>query len=280
MRVTKERAAGALLLVAIAASSFLLVFTSSLLKSPAPQSNSQTGGGPPDDNATGSLRLAINVVGAAPQSPVPGLTGFPGVLGTPPGVISTSAPVLSNGPALPSVNFTIVGVGLAQPPIRLVMQQPGEAEVSARVGFYTISTRNEYYNLSASALVTANSVTEVDVNVTESVLPALFSVVPNPDGSTVVDSWQPLTVEVATPTHVPVRGSTVFLEYGGSSTLCSPKCPEADSGRVVSKVLQSDPRESGLWLVISPAQPVQLASLGNLALLSFEASYREGFLGS
>ena len=278
--MTRENVVGALLLVGLAASSVILVFTSSFVRSPSSRANQQPGGAPPADNATGLLRLVVNVVGLTPQSTLQVVAGYPGGLGTPPAVFAAPPTFLSNGSALLPVNFTIVGVGLSQPPIHLVMPQPGEAEVKAQAGFYTLSTRNEYYNLSASALVNARSVTEVDVNVTESTMPAAFSVVPDTDGSGVVPPWGPITVEVVGSSTTPSRGSTVFLEFGGSPSPCSPQCPEAASGKVLSRVVQSDPRETGLWLVVSPEKSLRTASLGNLALLTFEVSYKVESLGS
>jgi len=263
-----------MLLVAIAAASSLLVFAFSLVRSSALQPTLFSSRGAPNENATGHLRLVINVVGSQPAQTASGPLQTVVASTQSPG--SAVPPMVAAVSALPPVNFTVVGVGASNSLVRLVMPQPGEVDIPARVGFYAIATRNQYYNLTASAEVLANSVTEVEINVTEAVSPVIFSVVSNPDGSQVIASWEPLTVEVAGTPAAPARGSTVFLRYSGPESCPSPAC-QFPSGTLLSRVLLSDPRVKGLWLLISPEEPLRVHNLGSLQLLSYRASYTVGY---
>ena len=175
-------------------------------------------------------------------------------------------------PQLPPVNFTIQAQGSGYPTSSVVVSQPGRVEVARPAGLYLVSTKNSYYNFSAQLPVDVGSVTELGVNVSQSMLQPDFVQAYDPDSTGVMEPWQSVVVQTAVTTEAPRQGGTVFLEAApltsctiSNSTsgsvglqyyMCGPPGPTI----VRAVILQADSRADGLWLLLRPSQPLPLGT--------------------
>ncbi len=273
-----DKAAIALLLVAIVgvSSILLLDFSSSM-----PNQNARPPPTPPTpvNNPSGELDVAIDVLNSGTSVTFNTTPG--GLVPTP--INSTYAIAAGNfslippvpSPPLSPVSFTIIGVGLSQPPLHLSVPQPGRAYVVTTPGLYRVSTQNQYYTMSLYARVLPNMTTRVDVSVNRATAQGMYSQLLDLDSSGMVQPWEPVTIQVQGLSGVG-QGSSVFVVYSDSSAPdCAQSCPMTYSP-VIAKVLQADARTNGLWLTVSLPIPIAVQSLRNIYVESISATYEVG----
>ncbi len=263
-------------MIGLVLASAIMVFAFSSMSSPLTPTRPPVTVPPPSNPSWGWLKVSVSVMSTAP---VPFYQYNETVLLTAnnssgvfiPANSSIGTKVFSS--SLPDVNFTIKAVGSSRFPLKMLLSQPGEDEVLVPEGFYGVSTRNAYYNLSTNAQVYGGKLTVVNVTVTQAGLVTIFSHLSNPDGSPLIAANQPLTVEVQSTSMPPPPGSFVFLRYGvGFAPGCADICTVYDSGTVRSRVLVTDPRADSLWLVLAPLSPLPAWGLGQLSVFSLQAS--------
>jgi len=280
-----EKGAKAALLIAIVIVSSVLVLASSPPKAqqsskPPPTSSN------PANNPLGILEISVTVVNSGNLVTVlPVSAGEPlyylnsttvssdssALLAGMPGNSTTFTVVIP--PPLPPVTFTAIGVGLSQAPLHLNVTQPGQAIADTAPGLYQVFTRNEYYSMSLYAQVLPNSTTNVQVNLNQSLVPAVFTQTADLDSLGMVQPWEPVTV------HVPgllgtAPGSNIFIVYGTSSSLGCPSTCLVSYSSALAKVLQVDLRSNGTWLVVSIPNPVGVQTLQDVSVESVTSSYK------
>jgi len=280
-----DRAVKAALLVAIVIVSSVLVLASSPPK--AQQSSKPPPVLPnPARNQQGALEVSVTVANsgnAVTVLPASGLVDYLNstTISSNSSVSLVAVPVPGNftiitaiiPPALSPVTFTAIGVGLSQPPLRLNVTQPGQAVADTAPGLYQVFTRNEYYSMSLYAQVLPNSTTDVQVDLNQTLVPAVFTQTPDLDSLGMVQPWEPVTVHVSGLSGA-APGTNIFIVYGTSSSQGCPSTCLVSYSSVLAKVLQVDLRSDGTWLVVSLPNPVDVQALQDVSVESLAASYK------
>lgn len=197
-------------------------------------------------------------------------------------------------PPLAPVNFTIRAEGSGSPTSSVNVSQPGRIELPRPAGVYLVSTRNGYYNFSAQVPVDSNTVTELRVNVFQSLLQPTFAQVSDPDSTGAIEPWQSVVVQTALTPQVPRAGGTVTLEAAPLTSFCAGptnstsglgityfvSCGSLAPAPTVVRaaVLQADVRSGSLWLLLSPNQPLSLGG-SDLYIYSVAETHAVTFTG-
>jgi len=271
-----DSVASALLIAALLVASAVLVFNFSSFKSPSTGPPPNPPSVPPPN---GSLLIKIQV---EPESTSMETSS-----------VRTQGTQNFTQPQLSPVNFTIVAKNSGYPTASISVPQPGQAEVARPEGIYLVSASSEYYSFSEQVFVSPNTVSELDVNVSQSLIRPSFVQVGDPDRTGVVEPWQTLVIQSIGTSRSPIQGEPVFLEAVPSSSIngsCAVGGPcvyyvasgpvEVTSGPIVVRAvtLQADLRPNGLWLLLQPEQPLALGT-GSLYIYSVGETHLVTYLG-
>jgi len=276
------RAAQALLLLGIVALSSVLLLNYTVSASPNQPPNSPPRTNPPTNSQSGQLEILVTVSNPHNETGISqvanasvGTSAVSALLfptnSTLSGNYTISSPSIQTL-ALSPVSFSAIGVGLTQAPVHFNVSQPGRSSAIVAPGLYRVSTSNEYYRLSLYAQVLANSVTDVHVTVNQIVSPVVFAQVFDLDSAGIVQSWEPITIQVSGLSEASL-GSTIFIAYPNSGPSGRPPSSAQAFLSTLANVLQADQRTDGIWLVVSLRTPVAMQSLRDLYVENVAATY-------
>ncbi len=190
-----------------------------------------------------------------------------------------------------NANVSILALNFPQVlPVVIPTNASGEVQLPLPAGNYTVSVSDERFQFSNVAGVRLNRITEMDVEVNETLIPVLFSDLGDQSPATYAAPWQPISLAVRS--SVPLGSTQRLFLYAFYSAQASGDSPAINgcitggngtlgkcSGPVVETpvtVVGSDVRvfrgSDLLWLTLEPYTFVPLTGLFGVDLTTYSAT--------